>query len=666
MSEITADLRKLAANTLRALAIDAVNQADSGHPGAPMGLADIAVVLFGEILRYDPSRPDWLDRDRFVLSNGHASMLLYGALHLSGYGLSLDDLKHFRQLKSKTPGHPEFGHTPGVETTTGPLGQGFANAVGFALGARMMKARFNGKGFSPFSHRVYGILGDGCMMEGVASEAASIAGHLGLGELVFLYDDNGITIDGQTNITFTEDVEKRFLAYGWHTLRVDGHDQLAVKQAIREAEKIEDRPSLILAKTHIGYGSPNRQDKSKAHGEPLGPDEGKLAKEKLGWTGAPFEVPAEVRAFFGKQAAAGKVAREAWEKNLAAWKLEQPELAKLWDGHFARKPGGAWKTALAALQGAKGATRAMSGTAINALAKEIPGLVGGSADLAGSTKNTIAGSGHVGPSDFTGRNLHFGVREHGMASIVNGLALYGGFVPFGATFLAFADYNRPALRLSALMKIRALEIFTHDSIGLGEDGPTHQPVEQLWALRVIPGYHVWRPADGVETAMAWAYAAEEGAPAPHALVFTRQNVAALTRPEGFDPQLVWKGGYVLQDAPGAQAVLIATGSEVGLAVAVAAKLAAAGKPVRVVSMPCLERFLAQDSAYQASVLPPGSKRCSIEAGRTGPWKMLTGLDGLNLGVDTFGESAPYEQVYDHFGLSPDKVVASVEGWLARG
>ena len=668
MTPLDPQLRTLAANTIRALAIDAVNAADSGHPGAPMGLADIAVVLWAKVMRFDPTAPSWPNRDRFVLSNGHASMLLYAMLHLSGHELSLEELRRFRQLGSKTPGHPEYGVAPGVETTTGPLGQGFANAVGMALGARMAAARFNGAGFAPIDHRVYGVMGDGCMMEGLSSEAASLAGHLGLGELIFIYDDNGITIDGKTDITFSEDVEARFQAYGWHTLRVDGHDQEALEGAIEAAQRETERPSLILARTQIGYGSPNRAGKSKAHGEPLGADEAKLTKEKLGWARGAFEVPEEVRALFAAAGERGRMAREVWEQQLSAWKGANPELGAQWDGHWSRQRSeAAVEAALAALKDAKGATRAMGGVAINALAKHIPGLIGGSADLEASNKTGISGEGggYVRKGEFVGRNIRYGVREHAMSAMTNGLALYGAWVPFGATFLAFSDYMRGALRLSALMKVRAIQVFTHDSIGLGEDGPTHQPVEQLWAMRLIPGLTVWRPADGVETAMAWVYAAQEGADAPHALVLTRQNVEKLSRAEGFDAKQVWRGAYVLEDRPGATVAIIATGSEVSLAVQAAKRLEAAGVLARVVSMPSLERFLAQDAAYRESVLPAALKKVSVEAGRALPWKAITGLDGLNLGVETFGESGPWEQVYDHFGLTAEKIEASIQAWLGR-
>jgi transketolase len=665
----SSELRTLAANTIRALAIDATNAANSGHPGAPMGLADIAVVLWGEVMRFDPSAPDWADRDRFVLSNGHASMLLYAMLHLSGHALPLEELRRFRQLGSKTPGHPEYGVAPGVETTTGPLGQGFANGVGMALAARMLKARLNGRGgFSPISHQVFGICGDGCMMEGVTAEAASLAGHLGLGEIVYVYDDNKITIDGKTAIAFSEDVEKRFIGYGWHVLRVDGHDPAAVKEALLAGKAETARPSLIMARTHIGFGSPNRQDSEKAHGEPLGEEEGRLAKQRLGWQGGPFEVPDRVRAYFRAAADRGRAAHAAWEASLAEARRTSPELGTLFDAHLAR-PAGASPELLAhvlrAVESEKGATRAMSGKALNAIAEKLPALIGGSADLAVSNKSLIKGTGYVSKENAAGRNIAFGIREHAMGSIVNGLALSGGFVPFGATFLAFADYMRPPLRLSALMKIRSITVFTHESVYLGEDGPTHQPVEQLWALRLIPGYTVWRPADALETGMAWCYAALEGEPAPHALCCTRQNVATLERPAGFDPKLIWRGGYTLVERSSSELGIVATGSEVGLAVEAAARLESRGVRARVVSMPSVERFLAQDPAYRDAVLPPSLPLVSLELGRTGPWKAITGREGLNLGIDTFGESAPWEALRDHFGMTPDAVAARILAWRGR-
>ncbi|MCC7386708.1 MAG: transketolase [Deltaproteobacteria bacterium] len=656
------ELHRLAANTLRALAIDAINAADSGHPGAPMGMADIAVVLWTEMLRFDPTAPRWINRDRFVLSNGHASMLLYGLLHLAGFELSIDELKRFRQIGSKTPGHPEYGPTPGVETTTGPLGQGFSNGVGMAIGARLARGQFGGKGFEPIDHQIYGFCGDGCLMEGITSEAASIAGHLGLGELVYVYDDNRISIDGSTEITFTEDVEKRFLAYGWQVLRTDGHDPAAIRDALRAGRAERAKPTLIMARTHIGYGSPHRQDTAEAHGSPLGAEEAVATKEKLGWKYGPFEVPQEVRALFKATASAGQRAHAEWERDLSAWRSANPELGQAFDAFTGgRRPADLYRDVLKATGNEKTATRNASGKAINAIAAKLPWLVGGNADLAASTKALIKGSGYLSKKE-AARNIAFGVREHAMGAIVNGLAVYGGFVPYGATFLTFSDYMRGSIRLAAVMKVRSLFIFTHDSIYLGEDGPTHQAVEHLWALRLIPGLDVWRPADGMETAMAWSYAVAEGEDHPHALCFTRQNVPPLAQADGFDPRTVWKGAYVLRDRPGAQVVLVATGSEVHVALEAAQTLEGQGVAARVVSMPSLERFLAQDAAYRSSVLPAGLPRVTLELGRTAPWASIAGLDGLCLGVDRFGESGPYEQLAEHFGMTPKRVAERVGAW----
>ena len=665
MSDITAEQRNLAANSIRALAIDATNKADSGHPGAPMGLADIAVVLWGEVMRYDPAQPNWPDRDRFILSNGHASMLLYSVLHLAGYDLSMDELINFRQFGSKTPGHPEYGHTPGVETTTGPLGQGFANGIGMAIAARMTKARVGvHEGFSPVSHRIYGICGDGCLMEGVAHEAASIAGHLGLGEIVYVYDDNSITIDGNTNITFTENVPQRFEALGWHVLHCDGHDQAAVKAALQQGAAETARPTLIVAKTHIGFGSPKVQDTASAHGSPLGEDEAAVTKAKLGWTYGPFEVPDDARALFAAAARRGEQVRTKWEANMATFRANNAAGAAAWDGLLTHEASQATiGAALAAVTPAsKKAARALSGSVLNAVAKVVPGLVGGSADLAGSNKTTLKDTGFVATEDFGGRNLHFGVREHGMGAIVNGMALYGGYVPYGATFLTFSDYMRPSIRLAALMKIRSLFVFTHESVYLGEDGPTHQSVEHTMALRLIPGLNVWRPADGVECAMAWAYAVERGDPAPHCLLFTRQDVTPLNRSDDFEPTTVFRGGYVLKDADKAACTIIATGSEVELAVDAAALLAIDGIATRVVSMPCMERFNAQDDAYKNAVLGD-APRVSVELGRTFGWSTLTGANGLNLGLDQFGDSAPAGVLREHYGMTPDKVSSKIRAWL---
>jgi transketolase len=659
------DPRHLAANAIRALAIDAINAANSGHPGAPMGMADIATVLWTQVMRFDPSQPDWPDRDRFVLSNGHASMLLYACLHLSGYALSMDELRRFRQLHSKTPGHPEYGLTPGVETTTGPLGQGFSNGIGMAIAARMKKARFSAAdGFAPVSHHVFGVCGDGCLMEGITAEAASLAGHLGLGEIVYLYDDNKITIDGATSITFTEDVGARFVAYGWHVQRCDGHDQDALLAAIEAAKAETSRPSLILARTRIGYGSPNREGTSGVHGAPLGAEEAAATKARLGWDHPPFEVPAEARAPFEAAAARGRAAREAWDAAMAERRAKDASFGAAWDALHAAPPDDLWETALASVTPpAKAATRALGGKVVNAIAKAMPSFIGGSADLAESNKTELHGMGFVQREDASGRNLCFGVREHAMGAIVNGIALYGGFVPFGATFLTFSDYMRPALRLAALMKLRSITVFTHDSVYLGEDGPTHQSVEHAWALRLIPGLHLWRPADGLETALAWAWAVGQGEPAPHTLLLTRQALPPLDRPDGFQPTDVWKGAYVVREAAEPNVILVGTGSEVHVAVGAAERLAERGIAARVVSMPCRERFLAQDEAARAALLPAGVPKVAVELGRTTPWASIIG-DGLALGVDGFGESAPWEVLREHYGMTPEAVAERVAAWLA--
>ena len=533
-----------------------------------------------------------------------------------------------------------------------------------AIGRRLAADRFpQGDGFTPFNHYVYGVVGDGCLMEGISAEAASMAGHLGLGEMIFFYDDNGITIEGSTEIAFTEDVAKRFEAYGWHTLRIDGHNQTEIKQAIATA-KADKRPSLIIAKTHIGYGSPNRQDTEGVHGAPLGEEEAKLTKEKLGWTYGPFEVPEQVRALFKAHADKGRAAHAAWKSGLDAWLAKDTERKAKWVAHFEGRVELNIDALVEELKDMTGGTRGMSGKALNAIAKQTPRVLGGSADLAHSNKSDLKGEKSVQANDFSGRNFHYGVREHAMGAVVNGLALYGGFIPYGATFLVFSDYVRPSLRLSALMKIRSLEIFTHDSIGLGEDGPTHQAVEHLWSLRLIPDYTVWRPADGVETAMAWAYAIAEGEDAPHGLVFSRQGVQKLERPESFRPTDVWKGAYVVSGSANAKAVIAATGTEVDIAVGAAKVLGERGIEARVVSIPSYERFVAQGPAYEAELFPAGALRAVVEAGRTGPWRALIGSDGLGFGVDTFGVSAPYKTVYDHFGLTPEKIADAIAAKLS--
>ena len=655
---------KLAIDTIKTLSIDGVEKANSGHPGTPMGLADIAFELFTQHLRYDPKDPAWLGRDRFVLSCGHASMLLYSMLHLAGYDLSLEDLQAFRQWGSKTPGHPEHvHHTPGVETTTGPLGQGIANGVGFALATKLKAARFG----APFEDaRTYVLCSDGDVMEGVASEASSLAGHLGLDNLVIIYDDNRITIEGETNLAFTEDVGKRYEAYGFFVQRVDGHDRAAVRAALSAARATQGRPSFIVARTHIANGAPNAHDTSEAHGAPLGKAEIALIKQAMGFDPEKtFQVPAEVTALFAARAAQLASERAAWQAKVDAWRAASPDVARSMEQLEAKAiPADLYEQLLAALPTKEDATRNLSNAIEQKVAALVPGLIGGSADLAPSTKTLIKGGGSVNRGEFAGRNLHFGIREHGMGGVVNALALAGGFVPFGATFLVFSDYMRGSVRLSALGKLQTLWIFTHDSIFLGEDGPTHQPIEHVWALRLIPGLAVVRPADAMETAAAWAIALARTS-APTAFSLTRQKVPALKRAEGFDPRAILRGAYILEEATGGapELVLIATGSEVGLAVGARAALEAEGRRVRVVSAPCLEVFAEQESAYRYAVLPAGAKLASIEAGSTTPWRAWVGRDGLAIGIDTYGASAPDTVLAEKYGLTVAQVTARLRAHL---
>ncbi|GAB4252963.1 MULTISPECIES: transketolase family protein [Deferrisoma] len=666
-------LDSLAVNTLRFLAVDAVERANSGHPGMPMGAAPMAYALWTRFLRFDPGAPDWPDRDRFVLSAGHGSMLLYGLLHLAGYPLTLDDLKSFRQWGSKTPGHPEFGHTPGVETTTGPLGQGFAAAVGMAIAERHLAARYNRPGFEVVDHHTYVIAGDGDLMEGVASEAASLAGHLGLGKLVVLYDDNRITIEGGTDLAFSEDVEARFRAYGWHTLSVeDGNDLARLEAALAEARAETERPSLIRVRTHIGFGSPGKQDSADAHGAPLGPEEVRRTKENLGWPLEPaFHVPEEARKPFAAAAARGREARRAWGERFEAYRREFPglaaELERRWEG---RLPEG-WEEALPAFPAdPKGvATRSAGGKVLNALAARIPELMGGSADLGPSTKTLLAGEKDFSRGTPDGRNLRFGIREFAMAAVLNGMANHGGFRPFGSTFFVFSDYLRPGLRLAALMGLPVVHVFTHDSIFVGEDGPTHQPVEHLASLRAMPNLVVLRPADANETAEAWRVALErtEG---PTALVLTRQNVPVLDRTALAGAEGLRRGGYVLREASagpqGIRLLLIATGSEVHLALGAAERLEAEGVPTRVVSLPSWELFEAQDPAYRAEVLPPGvTARVAVEAASAFGWERYVGPAGAVVGIDRFGASAPAQVLAEKFGFTVENVLRACREVLGR-
>ena len=651
---MTRSTEQLAADTIRALAMDAVQRANSGHPGMPMGMADIGVVLWTRFLKVDPTAPTWPDRDRFVLSNGHGSMLLYSLLHLAGFPLSMEDLKAFRQWGSPTPGHPERHPALGIEMTTGPLGQGFATAVGMAMAEAHLRDAF---GPDLVDHRTFVFAGDGDLMEGISSEAASLAGHLGLGRLICLYDDNGISIEGSTDLAFTEDVAARFAAYGWHTVEVDGHDRGALAGAIAAALGEEERPSLILCRTHIAYGAPTKHDSAEAHGSPLGEEEIAGAKRAMGWpVDVRFEVPSEVYALFGEAMARGTEARQAWEQRRARLFTADSGVAARWQQHW--EPAPVEVGPLGFEVGASLATRQASGKVINALAGRLPGLIGGSADLAPSNNTLMADMADFQAATPEGRNLHFGVREHAMAAAVNGLAIHGGLRPFGATFFVFSDYLRPALRLAALMEAPSIFVFTHDSVFLGEDGPTHQPIEHLASLRAMPNLWVVRPADAGETVEAWELALSRTG-GPTALILTRQGLPVLDRSgrEG----AVRRGGYVLRD--GDEAVLVATGSEVPLALQAAALLAAEGRSLRVVSLPCWEAFFAEDEAYRRSVLGDGLPVASLEAGSTFGWERLVGAGGLAIGLDHFGASASAERLAVEWGFTPEAVAERLRAWL---
>ena len=675
MPTTSVEQAQLYVNTIKFLSADAVEKAKSGHPGAPMGAADMAYVLWAKYMRFDPGDPRWPNRDRFVLSAGHASMLLYSLLHLFEFDLPMEELQRFRQWGSKTPGHPEYGHTPGVEATTGPLGQGFANGVGMALAERMMQARLK-RHADLLNHRVFGIVSDGDLMEGISSEAASLAAHWSLGNLTYLYDDNRVSIEGPTGLAFCEDVGRRFEAYGWHVEVVDGNDREQVDQALFRAVAEETRPSLIVARTIIAKGAPTKQGTAKAHGEPLGPEELAGAKQAAGWPLAPpFHVPEEARAHFHALAEEKRKERAQWNERYAAFRRDDPEGASLWDTYFSRTvPGNLDELLAAAAPALEAATRTHSGNALQAAAAAVPSLVGGSADLEPSTMTGIKGGGDVVPAGLTcgapvnyaGRVLHFGVREHAMGGIGNGMSLYGTFVPYLGTFLIFSDYMRPSIRLAALMGIRVIYVFTHDSVFLGEDGPTHQPVEQLPSLRLIPGLEVWRPADALETAMSWARAIQRDK-APTALVLTRQKVAPISRRDGFDRKDIWRGGYVLDEAEGKapELTILATGSEVSLAREARKLLAAGGIRARVVSMPCFEAFRAQPESYRDSVIPEGSRRVVIEASRIEPWCELVGEDCLWIGLERFGASAPAPVIAEKLGFTPGAVAEKVQHWLKR-
>ena len=666
MNKLSADQLKLCANTLRGLAVDAVEQANSGHPGLPLGAADHAFVLWHDFLRFNPDDPLWPNRDRFVLSAGHGSMLLYGLLHLFGYSLTLDDLKQFRQWGSITPGHPEYGLTPGVEVTTGPLGQGFAMGVGMALAARMAAERFSDDQFKPVDHTVYALVSDGDLMEGISHEAASIAGHLKLSNLVYVYDDNGITIEGSTGLAFSEDVKRRFEACGWYVQKIDGHDFEQIRVALDSARHEKERPSLIIARTHIGYGSPARQDTAGVHGSPLGKDELAATKANLSCAAAAFCVPDEVRAICAEKVQEAKPLYQKWHEEFQAWRKRNPDKAALWDAMAKRDvPSNIFPELLKAVPPEAAATRTLSGKCLQRAAALVPALAGGSADLTPSTNTDIKGSPAVAAGAFAGRNLHFGIREHAMAAMLNGMARSGFFIPYGSTFLVFADYCRPAIRLSALMEQQAIYVFTHDSIFVGEDGPTHQPVEQVAALRLIPQLAVWRPADAVETAAAWT-AALQRKDGPTALVLTRQKLAALERAGDFVPDAALKGGYVVSDY-GAKPVLtlLATGSEVALAVEAAKLLLKDKVASRVVSVPCLELFLAQPREYRDAVIAKDTVRVAIEAGRGMPWHQLIGDRGLFIGIEKFGASAPDKVLAEKYGLTAPQVAEKIKQHLAK-
>ena len=652
----------LSINTIKTLAMDAVQKANSGHPGTPMGLAEIAFEIWTGYLRYDPKDPHWLGRDRFVLSNGHASMLLYSLLHLAGFDLPMSELENFRQWDSKTPGHPESHLTVGVETTTGPLGQGVGNAVGFALSAKLLEARFG----EPFKDvHVYAIAGDGDLMEGVSGEASSIAGHLGLGNLVLFYDDNRITIEGETELAYSDDAGKRYEAYGWFVQHVDGHDRAQIRAALDRARAETSRPSFIVARTHIAHGAPNAHDTAEAHGAPLGEEEIAATKKGLGWNYPKFTVPDEVRALFAQRADDNTKEHQAWSARYDAWRKENDGRAKELDAFLAKTvPTDLYEQLIKAIPEKDDATRNLSNAIQQTVAKLVPSLIGGSADLAPSTKTLIKGSPGVSRNNFAGRNLHFGIREHGMGAICNGMALFGGIIPYGATFLIFSDYMRPSVRLSALMEQQCLWIYTHDSVMLGEDGPTHQPVEQNFALRLIPNLFFVRPADGLEVAAAWTLALGRRH-GPTAFALSRQKLPKIARDAGFDPKSVFRGLYTAQEASGGKPdlILVASGSELHLAVGARERLEKTGRKVRVVSAFCLDQFEQEDAAYRDALLPHGVKKVSIEAGRSTPWRAVLGDESLNLGIDRFGASAPDKVLAEKFGLTVDAVTDKIQRWF---
>jgi len=657
--------RRDLANAVRALSMDAVQRANSGHPGAPMGMADIAEVLWNDFLKHNPADPNWSNRDRFVLSNGHGSMLLYSLLHLSGYDLTIDDLKNFRQLHSKTPGHPEYGYAPGVETTTGPLGQGIANAIGMALAEKVLAAQFNRPGYSIVDHQTYTFLGDGCLMEGISHEVCSLAGTLGLGKLIAFYDDNGISIDGEVEGWFSDDTPARFEAYGWHVIpKIDGHDSKAIKAAIQAAKDEPNKPTLICCKTIIGFGSPNKQGKEDCHGAALGNDEVALTRESLGWHHAPFEIPGDIANQWDAKAK-GHEAQSQWANSFAGYQVTFPDLAREFERRMSGRLPDNFESMVDAYiaecqeQMEKVASRKASQNCLNAYGPLLPELLGGSADLAGSNLTIWSGSRDISNDNCDGNYIYYGVREFGMSAMMNGIALHGGFINYGATFLMFMEYARNAVRMAAIMKQQSIFVYTHDSIGLGEDGPTHQPVEQLSALRSTPNLNTWRPCDTVESAVAWKSAIQYQT-GPSALVFSRQGLAAMPRTQQQVSDIA-RGGYVLKDFENPVAIIIATGSEMELAMSAADVLADQNIGVRVVSMPCAEVFSKQSAKYQESVLPSGVRaRIAVEALHADYWHKFVGLDGLVVGMHTFGESAPGGELMKEFGFTVDNVVNSVK------
>ncbi len=654
-------IEQLSVDTIRTLSIDAVQKATCGHPGMPMGMADAAYVLWTKFLRHDPKDPKWFDRDRFVLSAGHGSMLLYSLLYLTGYSLTLDDLKQFRQWQSKTPGHPEYGLTAGVETTTGPLGQGFATGVGMALAEAHLSEKFNQPDHKVVDHYTYGIVSDGDLMEGISHEAASFAGHLKLGKLIYLYDDNHISIDGNTSLAFTEDVVSRFEAYEWHTQVIDGHDRAAVGEAIKKAQKVYDKPSIIACRTHIGFGSPNKHDSASAHGSALGEDEVRLTKENLGWDpDKHFYVPDEVKQHYEEAIQRGREWNSEWKQSLSVYRDVYKEEAAEFDRVVSGDLPDGWDKDLPVFPAdSKGmATRKASGKVLNVLRDKVPNLIGGSADLTPSNNTYMEGTEEVDAYKYGGRYVHYGVREHAMSAALNGITLHGGVIAYGGTFLIFSDYARPAVRIAALCEIPTIFVYTHDSIGLGEDGPTHQPIEHLMALRAIPHLHVVRPADANETTFAWKHALQRK-DGPTALIFTRQSLPIYEQTGNGAAAELDKGAYILQDATNGdpKVILLATGSEVSIAMEAWQKLNDAGIPARVVSMPCWKLFEAQDKSYRDKVLPPDVKaRISIEAGATLGWYKWIGENGVAIGLDHFGASAPYKEIYEGFGITADRTV----------